>query len=144
MSQPPPGPMVTYNCAADTRGETFTPGLEKMGSTQAFDYKLMSVDPAPPSRGDNTWVVQISQMSNNVVAGPATNLADTMTVTPFMPDHQHGSPIEVQISEDPANPGSYTFDPVNLWMPGVWETTIAIPNSAGALDKAKYTFCLAE
>jgi hypothetical protein len=133
---------VTYNCAADTRGEMFTPGLEHQGVNKLFDFKLVDVNPNPPARGNNTWTVEVDTMTNNTVGGPAPALAPDMTVTPFMPDHQHGSPITVDITGD-ATAGQYTLDPINLWMPGVWQTTISIQQGS-AFDKAVYTFCLAE
>ena len=35
-----------------------------------LDFQLMSADPAPPARGNNTWVVQIISMSSGVVGDP--------------------------------------------------------------------------
>jgi hypothetical protein len=129
-----------YNCAADTRGETFTPGLEHQ--TETIDFKLISADPAPPSRGDNAWVVQLNSMASGVVGAPMAGMENSISVTPFMPDHQHGSPIEVQVTPVAGQPGQYTLDPVNLWMPGVWQTTIAV--SSTTTVKTVYTFCLSE
>ena len=139
---PPPDPGTTYNCSTDTRGETYTPGLDHMGNAKALDFKLMSSDPAPPSRGDNTWILEIDSVADSVVGGPVANLEAGMTATPFMPDHQHGSPIIVEITPVPNQPGQYSLDPVNLWMPGVWQTTIAV--SGSVTDKTIFTFCLAE
>jgi hypothetical protein len=133
-----PGPDDSYNCAADTRGEEFVVGLEKVGAAGALDFRLMSADPSPPSRGDNTWTLQLNAMSGGTVGSPQTGA--TITVTPFMPDHQHGTAIRVLV-EEMADPGRYKLSPVNLWMPGVWETTIQASTPSGT-DEVVYTFCL--
>jgi hypothetical protein len=119
--------------------DTFTPMLEKQGANGNIDFKLVSIDPAPnPARGDNTWVVQLNQMASGVPGNPMDGA--TLHVTPFMPAHQHGTPVEVEIS--PAGqPGQYTLSPVNLWMPGVWETTIDA-TSGSTTDHAVYRFCI--
>lgn len=135
MSPPDDG---TYNCAADTRGDTFIVNLEKQGKGGALDFKLVSADPAPPMRNDNTWVVQINAMAAGVVGGPMAG--GTLTVTPFMPDHQHGTPIEVMVTEMPTA-GQYQLSPVNMWMPGLWETTITA-TAGTTTDSAVYRFCI--
>src|SRR5271170_7338969 len=88
---PPPTPPVTYNCAADTRGETFVPGLQAVGDNKIFNFRLLSVDPSPPSRGNNTWVVEIDSMMDDVVGSPVDGLcvdgcptpSEAVTVTPY-------------------------------------------------------------
>jgi hypothetical protein len=119
-----------------TGADTFTVGLEKMGQGGTLDFKLLSATPSPPARGDNSWVVQINQTAS----GAAPLEGAQLQVTPFMPAHQHGSPIMVQITPMP-DAGQYKLEPVNLWMPGVWETTIRA--SAGtSTDSAVYKFCI--
>ena len=118
--------------------DTFVVGLEHMGSAGSLDFKLMSATPSPPTRGDNTWVVQINSMASGVVGAPVDGAM--LQVTPFMPAHQHGSPIQVQITPG-TTAGEYNLTPVNLWMPGVWETTIRA-TSASTTDSAIYKFCI--
>src|SRR5438445_9196586 len=76
--------------------DTLVVGLEKMGNGGAIDFKLMSADPAPPARGDNTWILQINSMSAGVVGAPLTGAA--MSVVPFMLAHGHGTPKTVAIT----------------------------------------------
>src|SRR5512140_226849 len=116
-----PSDADTVDCSTVTGVDTFVVGLEHQGVGGTLDFKLMSVDPAPPQRGDNTWIVQINAMASGVVGNPVDGL--TLQVTPFMPAHQHGSPITPVITPQ-ATSGQYEIKPVNLWMPGVWETTI--------------------
>jgi len=122
------------DCTKVSGADEFVVGLPKDGSQGNYDFKMMSAAPAPPARGDNTWIVEINDMQGAPVDGM------TLTVTPFMPAHQHGTPITVKIT--PAGtPGQYSLSPVNLWMPGVWETTIRA-QTASAVDSAVYTFCI--
>lgn len=120
------------NCATET-ADQYTVGLEKMGTV--LDVKMMSALPAPPSRGDNEWIIHI-----NTVAGAAPVTGATINVTPFMPKHQHGTPVDVTIQAMPSA-GEYKLSPVNLWMPGVWETTIEMSSTSGT-DSVVYRFCI--
>ncbi len=128
---------ATYDCAADNRWTPYTPGLEIKGRAGMLDFKLMTADPAPPARGDNTWQIEVSAMAQGIVG--STVAGATVEATPYMPDHGHGSPIVVQVTDD--GNGDYELTPVNLWMPGYWETTISVQSDAGN-DAAVYKFCL--
>jgi hypothetical protein len=131
------GDDAAIDCSTVTGVDSFVVGLEKAGAGGTVDFKLMSIDPAPPIRGNNTWVVQVSTMASGVVGNPIDGA--TVSATPFMPAHQHGSPITPVITAT-GNPGEYSIAPVNMWMPGVWETTIAV--SAPSTDRAVYKFCI--
>jgi hypothetical protein len=128
-----------YNCAADTRGETYVVGLDHQGDGKALDFKLMNADPAPPARNDNDWDVEISSMTSGVVGDGVAG--GQLIVTPYMPDHAHGSPIQVTITDN--GQGMYHLHRVNLWMPGLWETTIQAATSAGS-DSTVFRFCISE
>jgi len=126
------------NCATETRADTFVVGLEKAGDAGKLDFKLISADPAPPARNDNTWVVQVNAMASGVVGAPVDGA--TLSVTPFMPDHQHGAGKTVIVT--PAtDPGQYTLTPINMWMPGLWETTIDTASASGN-DTVVFRFCI--
>jgi len=126
------------NCATETRADTFVVGLEKAGDAGALDFKLISADPAPPARNDNTWVVQVNAMASGVVGAPVDGA--TLSVTPFMPDHQHGAGKTVIVAPATA-PGQYTLTPINMWMPGLWETTIDAASASGN-DSVVFRFCI--
>ena len=126
------------DCSMVQGTDTFTVPLEHQGANGKIEFQMMSAEPAPPARGDNTWIVQLNSMASGVVGNPIDGA--TIHVTPFMPAHQHGTPVEVQIA--PAGqPGQYTLSPVNLWMPGVWETTIDVTRGS-TTDRAVYHFCI--
>jgi hypothetical protein len=120
------------NCATET-ADQFTVGLQKTGAV--LDVRLMSALPAPPARGDNEWIIHI-----NTVAGAAPVAGATIQVTPFMPKHQHGTPVNAKVDAMPSA-GEYKLSPVNLWMPGVWETTIEMTSTSGT-DSVVYRFCI--
>lgn len=126
------------DCSTVTGTDTFTVGLEKMGTGGNADFKLMSIAPAPVVRGDNTWVVQINSMTSGVVGSPMDGAM--VTGTPYMPAHQHGSPIIAQVTPT-GNPGEYSIAPINMWMPGVWQTTVAV-TSGSTSDRAVFAFCV--
>jgi hypothetical protein len=126
---------TTYDCAKETRDDEFVIGLTKPGAASRLEFKLLSSDPAPPSRGDNTMVLQLSTM-----AAPVTPVSGApMTVTPFMPDHDHGSGKTVKITPL-TEPGQYQLEPVNMWMPGLWEVTVEVDGANS--DRAVFRFCL--
>jgi hypothetical protein len=126
------------DCSTVQGVDTFVAPLKKQGTNGTVEFQMLSATPAPPARGDNAWVVQINSMASGAVGSPMDGA--TFHVTPFMPAHQHGTPVEVQIT--PAGqPGQYNLTPVNLWMPGVWETTIDV-SSGATTDHAVYKFCI--
>ena len=126
------------NCALETT-DTFVAGLQKTGVGGKLDFRLMQATPTPPSRGDNTWIVEVRSLNNGVVGSPISNA--TSYVTPFMPKHAHPA-ISGEVTPT-ANPGGYRMTGVNLWMPGVWETTIEVEaTTASGADQVVYAFCL--
>lgn len=128
----------SVNCAEETTADEFVVGLQKAGDAGALDFQLMSATPAPPARGDNEWIVQVSALSGGTVGAPIEGA--TIYVTPFMPKHQHGTPIDVVVEPQPTA-GQYKLSPVNLWMPGLWETTVEV-TSAGGADQVIYRVCI--
>ena len=123
----------TVNCATETRADTFVVGLPKPGAAGVLDFKLMQATPAPPASGNNAWQVQI-----NTTAGAGLTGA-TIKTTPYMPDHMHTSPLKPVTTE--MGNGLYEITPVNLWMPGLWETTIQVASPSGT-DSVVYSFCI--
>jgi YtkA-like len=125
------------DCAKETRDDNFVIGLEKAGERGKLDFKLINMTPAPPTPGDNTWVVQINSMAGGSVGAPLPGA--TMSVTPFMPDHGHAAGKSVVV-EPQTEAGQYKLSPVNTWMPGLWETTINVDGVDG--DKVVLKVCI--
>jgi YtkA-like len=130
----PAAPDAAYDCSVETRADHFAVGMAKPGSQGTLTFKLMSSTPAPPSRGDNTWQIDVVDAGGSPVAGAA------MVVTPFMPDHNHGTQIKAVITEP--SPGHYEAKPVNLWMPGLWQVTIIATPPGKPADRAVFSFCI--
>lgn len=132
-------PDAGYNCEVEDRDDEYIAGMEKSGD-DGMMFRLVSSDPAPPSRYDNTWVIEI-------LDGTGAPLDDAdVVVTPFMPDHGHGTGFTAEVTPDPDVDGRYDVFPVNLFMPGVWEITIRATPAGGTAadrDQAVFTFCIA-
>lgn len=126
-------------CMTSGRGDTYVAGLEKHGQAGLLDFKLISADPAPPARNFNTWVLEIDAMANGVVGAPQSGA--TMTVTPYMPDHQHGAGAFTPQVSPAATTGQYQIQQINTWMPGYWEITIDA-TVGGVEDTVVYKFCI--
>jgi len=124
----------TYNCDRETRDDEFVLGIEKAGTAGQLMFEIVNATPSPPMRGDNTWEVQVTAM-----AGGAALTGGQLQIEGNMPDHQHGPPYPA-IATEMGN-GMYEISPINMWMPGLWETTIRA--SAGATtDSAVFKFCI--
>ncbi len=101
--------------------------LEDLVVRQSFDggpaleLVLREAEPLPAAVGNNSWLFSLSLDDEQL-----TGYADAITVIPFMPDHDHGTPTPVEISEESA--GHYRLQPVHLRMAGYWELTVAIEN----------------
>lgn len=134
----PPFDDESVNCAEETRDDEFAVGIAKVGDGAAINFTLMTANPAPPIRGDNTWVVELKQMNGGVAGNPIDG-AD-MQVTPFMPDHGHPSAKTVRF-EPTGTMGQYELTPINFWMPGLWETTIDVSSPSGD-DTVVFRFCI--
>jgi hypothetical protein len=120
-------------CAVETRDDDFAIGLSKSGSLVRATF--VSASPAPPIKGDNTWVLDITDLNG----GP---LADsTITALPMMPDHGHGTPIDAVVVALP-DAGRYEITPVNLFMTGLWQITIDVTLAGGEQDSLMFGFCV--
>jgi hypothetical protein len=129
----------TYNCANETRATPYSPGMEVDGAGGKLAFKLVQATPDPPMSGNNDWVIEIDSMADDVAGAPMAGA--TMTVYPYMPDHQHTTPIAVGITAGSAS-GQYELTPVNLWMPGFWTITIDATAPDGTKDTGVFDICI--
>jgi hypothetical protein len=125
-------------CMTSGRGDTYAVGLSHTGKNQLYNFKLMSAMPAPPARYLNTWVIQISWEANP--SQPITGA--TLTVSPFMPDHQHGSGAYTPQIQEQTTPGQYQVSDIYTWMPGYWEITIDARTPDNVEDTVVFKFCI--
>ena len=129
------------SCEEDTRDEAYVAGITKTGSA-GYTVTITDSLPAPPAKGNNRWIVEVKDSEGAGQAGL------NLVTNPFMPDHGHPSPVLPVVTDQGG--GLYQLDPVNLFMPGYWETTITIvdPGSTDAddddvdLDSVVFKFCI--
>ncbi len=124
-------------CATDTRGLKWTPGLAQTGKNGLIRTQLLNIFPTPPAKGDNVWTLVVQDAEGKPLEGA------TVSVKPFMPDHGHGSSIVPHVTPDPASGGKYSISSLNLFMPGLWQTTLTI-TAGTTTDSVVYGFCVAE
>lgn len=120
------------NCSNEPCADTYTANMVKSGSSGSFIFLLIDSTPGPPAKGDNSWNLRLTDTGDTPIDGA------TLEVTPFMPDHGHGTPIRVVVTPAGSN-GEYTAAPINLWMPGLWEVTIDATAGADS-DSVVYRF----
>lgn len=119
-------------CELETRADDYTLGMQKQG--ERVTVAFIDAMPAPPSRGDNTWRVHVQALDGVPLSGA------TLSVDPFMPDHQHGTSIATHVVAMPSA-GDYELAPVNLFMPGLWDVTIGV-EAPGQSDAVVFRFCV--
>jgi hypothetical protein len=121
-------------CAADNRKDIYAAGLAKETSTGALSIKLMEATPAPPQKQSNALVLQVVDAAGKPVDGA------TLSVTPFMPDHGHGSSVKPTVT--PMGGGVYDVANVYLPMPGLWRLTVTVQMPNVAAQDAAFQFCI--
>jgi hypothetical protein len=89
-------------CAADNRKDIYTAGLTKPAG--AVNVKIVEAAPGPPEKGRNALTIAITDAGGQPVDGA------TVTVTPFMPDHGHGSAVKPIVTA--AGGGNYAVSEV--------------------------------
>jgi len=124
-----------FDCDQETRDDVFVAGLKKPGEGGLVTFELVSSAPAPPSRGDNDWVIRVLDAGGQPIAG-----AGVKVKPPFMPDHGHPTSVRVVVTEPSS--GTYQAAPVNMWMPGLFEVTIEATPPGGPTDRAVFRFCI--
>jgi hypothetical protein len=120
------------SCEIETRDDDYALGLAKRGTWA--DVQFVDALPAPPSRGDNTWTLHVTDHAS----APLEDL--DVGCEPFMPDHFHGTAIQCDVTPGAAA-GHYVLTPVNLFMAGLWDVTVSLSDGARE-DAVKFTFCV--
>jgi hypothetical protein len=131
-SPPPGGGPGGGACATDTRKDTYVAGLSKSASN--LSVRIVDATPAPPAKGTNAITLQVLDAGSRPLDGA------TITVTPFMPDHGHGSAVAPIVTA--AGDGRYSVTKVYLAMAGLWRLTIAVAQPGGGTSEVAFAFCL--
>lgn len=122
-------------CDQETRDDTYVQGIEKTGLQNLIKTSLDEASPAPPDVStNNQWSITATSVST------ATALTGcTVTVTPWMPDHNHGS-VAASVVES-TTPGQYDITQISLFMGGLWEITLDFECADSVEDQVIYKFC---
>jgi hypothetical protein len=132
----------SVSCAGDPRLDTYAGSLDKGGELGVLTFRFSDFSPAQPSRGNNTFHVQVVDAAGAVMSGDASDPAHVeLGVDLFMPDHGHGTSVQPAITFEA---GRYTLAPMYLFMPGVWRIEFdARAGDAGEmLDRVTLHFCV--
>ncbi len=127
------GGAPTITCQNDSRVAVYAPGMS--ATTGGRTFVLVSSDPTPPARGVNNWTVRLLDSAGNALKDQAFD------VTPFMPDHGHGSTVKATATAN--GDGTYAVGPLSFFMPGVWRVTFSVLQDGGTSQDAAFFFCVA-
>lgn len=123
---------ATVNCTLDRRVDTFAANISKTSPPGTAKITIVSSDPAPPAKGNNSWKLRVT----NEAGEPISNAALTLKL--FMPDHGHGTSVKPVVTPEPD--GIYDVTPLDLFMAGVWRITVS--TTAAAEDAVDFFFCI--
>ncbi|EYF07458.1 auxin-binding protein [Chondromyces apiculatus DSM 436] len=122
-------------CEGETRSDVYSAGMEVPSEGGSFSVRLVEATPGPPAKGENSWTLLVLDGAGQAVEGV------TLTVTPWMPDHNHGSPAPPTVRAT-VTPGEYEVSAIDLIMAGFWEVTVDIAPEGGEPDSAVFGFCV--
>ena len=100
-------------------------GLSEGQSIEVGDYtvELVSLLPAIPDVGDNSWQFRVSQQ------GAMIEDVDVQVI-PWMPRHGHGLVPANYEGTLGAQPGVFEINTFNLFMPGLWEFDVVLTGAS--------------
>ena len=123
-------------CDDSTNTSPFETGLVLRTADESFLLTLVSAQPTPLNRGNNTWVLSLKDGSE--VPVPETSI----TLVPTMPGHGHGTHPTSFDGIAGEEPGLFTVGPFDLMMPGTWLLTFSITPSEGEVVIIESSFCI--
>jgi YtkA-like len=118
-------------CENETRAEPYAAGVT---AEDADGTRVTLTESVPAPRvGNHTWTLTVTDATGEPVVGA------TLRVTPFMPEHRHGSPL-VAVVEDEGE-GVYRASRVQFTMTGYWRTTVRVSTDSG-VHSAVFPLCI--
>lgn len=116
-----------------TSFDVYAPGMSKTG--ESLTFTLVEAVPGPPvPTEDNTWTVRVTGANDAAVEGLE------VVLTPFMPEHDHGTTPPDFEGAPAATAGEYSVGPFVLPMPGFWEFTLSADDGADVSDEVVFRF----
>lgn len=119
----------------DTPYETYSAGMTRPGESERLQVAIVDATPAPPTRGTNDWTVQVLDMG-----GSPMSEATVVAVTPFMPDHGHGTSVVPEVGATNSD-GEVDVSSIDFRMPGVWTVSFDV-EAAGVTDRVVFGVCV--
>lgn len=114
--------LLVTGCSSDA--DDSAPGSASVKSDNGVFTGTFSPSPAEPIVGTNALEAALAGSDTKPVLGA------TLTVTPWMPAHGHGSSVTPTVTEQ--GEGKYAVDQIVYGMPGDWELRIDV--AAGELS----------
>lgn len=119
-------------CDNEQRDDEYAAGMTRIGAN-GYTVVLATSTPLPGAKGNYVWNVQVLDPS----MAPANGL--DVRVTPFMPDHGHGtSAPTITAGAD----GVYTIAQMDLFMTGFWTIRFSLRDTTSELDFVVFKFCV--
>ncbi len=136
-------------CSVETRATPYSAGM----SETAADGMVVTIDnavPAPPRIGQpdpttrkyNQWTMSVRAGLDGGIgdAGPGQLIPNaTLKITPYMPDHGHGSPVNNVVT--PQGDGTYSVRDLDFSMQGFWDVTVAV-TVGGTTEQVIFPLCV--
>jgi hypothetical protein len=107
---------------------------QEVGNDQQWQVQLLDATPNPPIQGLNEWKISVTDTMGEALSNCKID------VSPYMPDHQHGSRdvVATWIEAD-----QYQIKEIDLIMPGLWEIRLTITcDELMLLDRVTFAFWL--
>ncbi len=117
----------------DGSENSYDPGEEVAGAS--FVLRIVEADPVPHTVDINTLRVQALDMQDN----PLDDM-EFLSVTPFTAKHDHGTPIETEVTPVGAD-GMYDFTNINYVHRGPWRLDITVREGTTE-DFLQFVFCI--
>jgi len=119
-------------CEADARKDVYAAGLTKKASS--LTVALLASSPSPPAKSMNAFTLRITDAGGAPVDGA------TVAVTPYMPDHAHGTNVVPEVAAK--GDGTYEVSKIYLVMPGFWRITVTVTTPGAAPQEVAFSFCV--
>jgi hypothetical protein len=111
--------------------DVYTAGIEHASSDGSLHVKILDALPAPPSAGDNTWTVRLTD------AGGAPLGSATPTVEIVDSARGLSSVRSAVVTPVDAQNGVFRIEKIQLAITGPWDIAVAVGGG-----KAEFKFCV--
>ncbi len=118
-------------CERDGRKDIYTAGLAKQNA--GVRVAVVEANPSPPRKGANTMTLEVTDASGKPLDGAS------VVVTPWMPDHAHGSALAPLATSVGA--GRYAVSKLYFPMAGLWQITVSVQPPGLATEDVTFNFC---